>query len=153
MPGICPLSVSVAGRMPSSGEVVSGRISNVEVTGPSEDVRLPLPLPEAVVTWACRWVPWTRRTRTSARLLTAEVDSSHRRLLSGRQVDGQTGAARLVLEIGRPVAQIAKDLGIDEGTYFALKGGRILDLYWRTWEGRPLGEDEYVLSADEKPGV
>jgi hypothetical protein len=102
---------------------------------------------------ACRWVPWTRRTRTSARLLTAEVDSSHRRLLSGRQVDGQTGAARLVLEIGRPVAQIAKDLGIDEGTYFALKGGRILDLYWRTWEGRPLGEDEYVLSADEKPGV
>jgi transposase-like protein len=37
--------------------------------------------------------------------------------------------------------------------YFALKGGRVLDLYQRTWEGRPLGEDDYVLSADEKPGV
>jgi transposase len=37
--------------------------------------------------------------------------------------------------------------------WFALKGGRVLDLYQRTWEGDPLGEDEYVLSADEKPGV
>ena len=37
--------------------------------------------------------------------------------------------------------------------YFALKGGRVLDLYQREWEGQPLGTDEYVLSADEKPGV
>jgi transposase len=37
--------------------------------------------------------------------------------------------------------------------YFALKGGRVLDLYQRIWEGQPLGDDEYVLSADEKPGV
>jgi transposase len=37
--------------------------------------------------------------------------------------------------------------------HFALKGGRVLDLYQRTWEGQPLGEGEYVLSADEKPGV
>jgi transposase len=37
--------------------------------------------------------------------------------------------------------------------YFALKGGRVLDLYERTWEGRPLSAGEYVLSADEKPGV
>jgi transposase len=37
--------------------------------------------------------------------------------------------------------------------HFALKGGRVLDLYQRTWEGQPLGADEYVLSADEKPGV
>jgi transposase len=37
--------------------------------------------------------------------------------------------------------------------YFALKGGRVLDLYERTWEGQPLGAGEYVLSADEKPGV
>ena len=37
--------------------------------------------------------------------------------------------------------------------YFALKGGRALDLYQREWEGQPLGADEYVLSADEKPGV
>ena len=36
---------------------------------------------------------------------------------------------------------------------FALKGGRVLDLYQRTWEGEPLSADEYVLSADEKPGV
>jgi transposase len=37
--------------------------------------------------------------------------------------------------------------------YFALKGGRVLDLYQREWDGQPLGADEYVLSADEKPGV
>jgi len=37
--------------------------------------------------------------------------------------------------------------------HFAVKAGRVLDLYQRTWQGEPLGEDEYVLSADEKPGV
>ena len=37
--------------------------------------------------------------------------------------------------------------------HFALKASRVLDLYQREWEGQPLGEDEYVLSADEKPGV
>jgi transposase len=36
---------------------------------------------------------------------------------------------------------------------FAAKAGRVLDLYARTFDGAPLGEDEYVLSADEKPGV
>ena len=33
---------------------------------------------------------------------------------------------------------------------FPAKAGRVLDLYDRTWEGQPLGEDEYVISADEK---
>lgn len=33
---------------------------------------------------------------------------------------------------------------------FAAKAGRVLDLYARTWEGLPLGSDEYVISADEK---
>ena len=37
--------------------------------------------------------------------------------------------------------------------HFALKASRVLDLYQREWEGEPVGEDEYVLSADEKPGV
>jgi len=37
--------------------------------------------------------------------------------------------------------------------HFALKASRVLDLYQREWEGKPLAEDEYVLSADEKPGV
>jgi transposase-like protein len=36
---------------------------------------------------------------------------------------------------------------------FAEKAARVLDLYQREWEGRPLSDDEYVLSADEKPGV
>jgi hypothetical protein len=29
----------------------------------------------------------------------------------------------------------------------------VLDLYARSFDGQPLGADEYVLSADEKPGV
>jgi transposase len=33
---------------------------------------------------------------------------------------------------------------------FAVKAGRVLDLYERIWEGRELREDEYVISADEK---
>ncbi|MFT4286373.1 IS630 family transposase [Nocardioides sp.] len=33
---------------------------------------------------------------------------------------------------------------------FAAKAARVLDLYARTWEGRLLGADEYVISADEK---
>jgi transposase len=33
---------------------------------------------------------------------------------------------------------------------FAAKAARVLDLYARTWEGHALGEDEYVISADEK---
>jgi len=32
-------------------------------------------------------------------------------------------------------------------------GVRLGCLYQREWERRPLGEDDYVLSADEKPGV
>jgi hypothetical protein len=33
---------------------------------------------------------------------------------------------------------------------FAAKAGPVLDLYDRLWQGQPLGEDEYVISADEK---
>ena len=33
---------------------------------------------------------------------------------------------------------------------FALKAARVLDLYDRTWHGVELGDDEYVISADEK---
>jgi len=36
---------------------------------------------------------------------------------------------------------------------FAAKAGRILDLYQRQWEGKPLQADEFVLSADEKTSV
>src|SRR4029450_5710993 len=36
---------------------------------------------------------------------------------------------------------------------FAFKAGRVLDLYARIHDGVELGEDDYVLSADEKPGV
>ncbi len=36
---------------------------------------------------------------------------------------------------------------------FAEKAGRILDLYERVWEGRPLKDDEFVISADEKTSI
>jgi transposase len=36
---------------------------------------------------------------------------------------------------------------------FAFKAGRVLDLYARTFDGVDLRADEYVVSADEKPGV
>jgi transposase len=37
--------------------------------------------------------------------------------------------------------------------HFAIKAARVLELYARVWDGEPLGENDYVLSADEKPGV
>jgi hypothetical protein len=36
---------------------------------------------------------------------------------------------------------------------FFNKAARILDLYARQWEGRPLREDEFVVSADEKTSI
>ncbi|MEK7329615.1 MAG: IS630 family transposase [Candidatus Eisenbacteria bacterium] len=36
---------------------------------------------------------------------------------------------------------------------FALKAGRILDLYERVWQGQPLTADDFVLSADEKTSI
>ncbi|MBO0914716.1 IS630 family transposase [Streptomyces laculatispora] len=36
---------------------------------------------------------------------------------------------------------------------FRAKARRVLDLYARTFEGVPLGEDEYVVSSDEKTSV
>jgi hypothetical protein len=36
---------------------------------------------------------------------------------------------------------------------FAQKAGRVLDLYQGIWQDQPLGQDEYVISADEKTGL
>lgn len=36
---------------------------------------------------------------------------------------------------------------------FRPKAARVLDLYARTFGGVPLGEDEYVISADEKTSI
>ena len=36
---------------------------------------------------------------------------------------------------------------------FAVKAGRILDLYERFWNGKHLKDDEFVLSADEKTSI
>ena len=36
---------------------------------------------------------------------------------------------------------------------FAGRAARALDLYGRVWDGEPLGDNDYVLSVDEKPGV
>ena len=36
---------------------------------------------------------------------------------------------------------------------FAAKAGRILDLYYRVWKGRPLNAREFVISAGEKSSI
>jgi transposase len=35
----------------------------------------------------------------------------------------------------------------------AAKAARVLDLYARVWDGRPLSEQEYVISSDEKTSI
>lgn len=37
--------------------------------------------------------------------------------------------------------------------HFAERAGTVLDLYERLWHGEPLGENDLVISADEKPGI
>jgi transposase len=37
--------------------------------------------------------------------------------------------------------------------HFAIKAGRILDLYHRLWQGDGLTDDDFVLSADEKTSI
>lgn len=36
---------------------------------------------------------------------------------------------------------------------FAARAGRVLDLYSRLWDGSTLGDDEYVISSDEKTSI
>ena len=36
---------------------------------------------------------------------------------------------------------------------FPVKAARVLDLYDRRWQGRSLGPNDYVLSADEKTSI
>jgi DDE superfamily endonuclease len=36
---------------------------------------------------------------------------------------------------------------------FKAKAGRVLDLYARQWEGKPLTENDFVISADEKTSI
>ncbi len=36
---------------------------------------------------------------------------------------------------------------------FETKAGRVLDLYARSWQGKPLGERDFVISADEKTSI
>lgn len=36
---------------------------------------------------------------------------------------------------------------------FAVKAARVLDLYAGTWDGGPLGSNDYVICADEKPSI
>lgn len=36
---------------------------------------------------------------------------------------------------------------------FAERAGTVLDLYERRWQGEPLDDNDFVISADEKPGI
>jgi len=36
---------------------------------------------------------------------------------------------------------------------FEAKAGRVLDLYARSWDGKPLGKRDFVISADEKTSI
>jgi len=36
---------------------------------------------------------------------------------------------------------------------FFAKGSRVVDLYERRWEGKPLGDSDFVISADEKTSI
>lgn len=53
----------------------------------------------------------------------------------------------------RDSAVATPDLDLPRDPQFAVKAGRILDLYARHWEGQPLGANDFVLSTDEKTSI
>src|SRR3954449_6399065 len=53
--------------------------------------------------------------------------------------DFKTGAVRLVFETGKPIAQVARDLGVNEGT---LGNWEAVARRQRDGDGGPLSEDE-----------
>jgi hypothetical protein len=53
----------------------------------------------------------------------------------------------------RAQALAAPLLDLPRDPDFACKASRVLDLYERIWDGQPLSDGEFMISADEKPGV
>jgi DDE superfamily endonuclease len=48
---------------------------------------------------------------------------------------------------------VSPQLDLSARPDFAVKAGRVLDLYARQWQGRALKDDEFVISADEKTSI
>ncbi|MFG3521989.1 helix-turn-helix domain-containing protein [Nocardia nova] len=74
--------------------------------------------------------------------ITADTARKWRKRFCGNGIDGLIDLPRS----GRPRTFTAEQVA-------EVKAARALDLYARIWDGEPLGADDYVLSADEKPGV
>jgi hypothetical protein len=77
-------------------------------------------------------------------------------------------AARAAIALGRPISpstvwRILDADAIKPWRYeywifprdpqFAEKAGRVLDLYAGSWEGKPLGRKDYIISSDEKTSI
>jgi hypothetical protein len=69
----------------------------------------------------------------------------------GRHHLGQHHLA--VASSGRDSALVPPQLDLSARPTVRPKAGRILDLYARTWDGKPLQSDEFVISADEKTSI
>ncbi|WP_245658917.1 helix-turn-helix domain-containing protein [Nocardia nova] len=74
--------------------------------------------------------------------ITADTARKWRKRFCGNGIDGLIDLPRS----GRPRTFTAEQVA-------EVKAARALDLYARIWDDEPLGADDYVLSADEKPGV
>jgi hypothetical protein len=46
-----------------------------------------------------------------------------------------------------------RSLAFPRDSLFVEKAGPLLDLYQGFWQGQPLGDKDFVLSADEKTGI
>src|ERR1035441_3444130 len=108
--------------------------------------------PELVVqvkAWACE-LPATHElplSRWSTRDLVREV----RRSGLVASIGGSTLWRWLHQDAIRPWYHRSWIFPRDPG--FAEKAGRLLDLYARQWQSKPLKDDEFVISADEKTSI
>jgi hypothetical protein len=77
------------------------------------------------------------------------AEALHRGLVA--QISGTTIWRWLAADAIRPWSH--RSWIFPRDPHFAAKAGRVLDLYARQWEGKPLGANDFVISADEKTSL